>query len=337
MRKILFVFAMILVLGSCKNATKNLMPSISGKINQVLVIAEKNVWNGPVGDTIKAFFGQEQDGLPQAEPIMDVMNLPEMYFDKNMKGHRNVLQIKISPTIDSAYVQYADSPWAKTQKFIKIAAPNNKVAIQLFEENKMKILGIYAKAERDRLVSIYKRTADTRIFKLFKKKYDMLLYCPTGYYINKDTTDFVWISSETKKDSKGIIFFTEKYEHESQFNHVIIVDRVNEELEKFIPGPRNGSYMALDTEIPYTFVQYKYNGHYAVSVRGLWTVVNDFMAGPFVLNVVLDEEHQRVIYMMGYVYYPNEEKRDMLKQVEAILNTMVIDFKEKEQQQETKK
>ena len=118
---------------------------------------------------------------------------------------------------------------------------------------------------------------------------------------------------------------------------MIIVDRVNEELEKFIPGPRNGSYMALDTEIPYTFVQYKYNGHYAVSVRGLWTVVNDFMAGPFVLNVVLDEEHQRVIYMMGYVYYPNEEKRDMLKQVEAILNTMVIDFKEKEQQQETKK
>ena len=176
MRKILFVFAMILVLGSCKNATKNLMPSISGKINQVLVIAEKNVWNGPVGDTIKAFFGQEQDGLPQAEPIMDVMNLPEMYFDKNMKGHRNVLQIKISPTIDSAYVQYADSPWAKTQKFIKIAAPNNKVAIQLFEENKMKILGIYAKAERDRLVSIYKRTADSRIFNLFKKKYDMLLY-----------------------------------------------------------------------------------------------------------------------------------------------------------------
>ena len=65
------------------------MPAITGKINQVLVIADKNVWTGPVGDTIKAFFGQDQDGLPQVEPIMDVMNLPEMYFDKNMKGHRN--------------------------------------------------------------------------------------------------------------------------------------------------------------------------------------------------------------------------------------------------------
>ena len=149
--------------------------------------------------------------------------------------------------------------------------------------------------------------------------------------MNKDTTDFVWMSSETTKNSKGIIFFTEKYEHESQFNYAIIFDRVNEELKKHIPGPHEGSYMALDLEVPYTAVQYKYNGHYAVLFRGLWMVVNDFMAGPYELNVVLDEEHQRVIYMMGYVYYPNEEKRDMMKQVDAILNTMVIDYKDKEE------
>lgn len=58
--------------------------------------------------------------------FFDVLNLPERYFDKNMKGHRNVLQVVISPSIDSAYVQYADSPWAKTQKYIKIAAPDRK-------------------------------------------------------------------------------------------------------------------------------------------------------------------------------------------------------------------
>ena len=54
---------------------------------------------------------------------------------------------------------------------------------------------------------------------------------------------------------------------------------IGERELKHIPGPREGSYMALDLEIPYTAVQYKYNGHYAVLFRGLWTVVNDFMAG----------------------------------------------------------
>ncbi len=123
MKGLIFVFAMILVLGSCKETTKNLMPGISGKINQVLIIADKNLWDGNVGDTIKAFFGQEQDGLPQAEPVFDVLNLPEMYFDKNMKGHRNVLQVVISPSIDSAYVQYVDSPWAKDTEVYKDSGP----------------------------------------------------------------------------------------------------------------------------------------------------------------------------------------------------------------------
>ena len=92
----------------------------------------------------------------------------------------------------------------------KDCSPDRKTFFKLFDENKLRILGIYAKAERDRLISVYKRTADTRIFNLFKKKYNILLYCPTGYYVNKDTTDFVWMSSETTKNSKGIIFFTEK-------------------------------------------------------------------------------------------------------------------------------
>ena len=116
-------------------------------------------------------------------------------------------------------------------------------------------------------------------------------------------------------------------------------------LEKFIPGPLDGntreidtpkgkqkvkirSFMAIDKEVPYSVIPYKYNGHYAVLLRGLWTVTNDFMAGPFVLNVVLDETAGRVIYMMGYVYKPNEEKRNMMQQVEAVMNTMVFDFQD---------
>lgn len=99
MKGIIFVFVMVLVLGSCKDTTTSLMPAVTGKINQVLIVAEKNMWDGAVGDTIREFFGQEQDGLPQAEPIFDVLNLPERYFDKNMKGHRNVLQVVISPSI----------------------------------------------------------------------------------------------------------------------------------------------------------------------------------------------------------------------------------------------
>ena len=84
--------------------------------------------------------------------------------------------------------------------------------------------------------------------------------------------------------------------------------------------------MDLYINVPMTVSQYEYNKkHYAILIRGLWTAVNDFMAGPFILNVVLDQERQRVIYMMGYVYAPEEEKRNLLRQVESVVFSMQLE------------
>ena len=338
-------------MGACKEASQGLQQHITGRMNELLVVAEKVYWNGAVGDTLRAFFKQDVAGLPQSEPAFDMLNLPAEFFDRNLKNHRNVLEITISPSVDSTVVEYYDSPWAKSQKLIRVRVHDEQEFFRVFSENKLRFMGVYAKAEQDRLVSVYRRTADVAIFNLFKKKYHILLSAPTGYYVNKDTTGFVWFSSETPKDSKGVVFFTDKYEHESQFNDVVMIDRVNEMLERFIPGPLDGnvrevsspqgrkkvtirSFMAIDTEVPYSVIPYKYNGHYAMLIRGLWTVTNDFMAGPFVLNAVLDEDRGRVIYMMGYVYNPNNEKRNMMKQVEAVMNTMIFDYRDKNEEGE---
>lgn len=63
-------------------------------------------------------------------------------------------------------------------------------------------------------------------------------------------------------------------------------------------------------------------------IRGLWQVENDYMGGPFVLNVVLDEQHNRVLYLMAYVYAPDGKKRNMLRQVESIIFSMQMDLPE---------
>lgn len=329
----LLAFAVILSLTSCKDgdSRKSMLPPVSGSTNELMVILPKNQWQGPVGDTIKHFFGQEQVGLPQPEPIFDLINLPPANFEKNVKSHRNVLLVYISPKVDTATIAFFESPWAKSQKLFKISAPNPEAFYKIFDANKEKMMGVYLKAERDRLINVYKKSADQKIFDLFKNKYDMLLYCPGGYVINKDTNDFVWISSETRVDSKGIIFFQKPYESQSQLNYQIILDQVNEELKKYIPGPRDSTWMALDMVTPMTAATYNYEGaHYAVLIKGLWTVENDWMGGPFVLNVVLDEKNNRVIYMMGYIYAPESDKRNMMRQVETILYTMQIDYPEEE-------
>lgn len=330
------VSMIVVVLASCKDTMerRSVLPAVTGATNELLVVASQGIWKGAVGDTIKQFFGQDLIGLPQSEPTFDVISLPPSAFDKNIKAHRNVLMVSISDKADSASLVFFESPWANSQKLFKISAPDEDEFYRIFDKNKRMIMGTFQNAERDRLIGVYKKSSDKKIFDTFKKKYKMLLYCPGGYNINKDTADFVWISSETAIDSKGLIFFQEPYEHQSQLDYQIVLDKVCENLRKHIPGPLDSTWMALDMNTPMSAANYNYDGkHYALLVKGLWTVENDFMGGPFVLNVVLDQENSRIIYMLGYVYAPEGKKRNKICQVESIMFSMQIDYEENEKGQ----
>lgn len=314
---------------SCKDKGTTGLSNLSGSVNEVLVVMDKNDWNSPAGDSVKIWFSQEQLGLPQPEPVFDVLNLPLSAFDRNVKGYRNVLMARISPDLDSATIRFKDSPWAKTQKYFEIQAPDQAEFIRIFNANKQTMTDVFLKAEQDRLIGVYKNKPNSAVYELFKNKYHLYLACPGDYVLNKDTTDFVWISRETRKDSRGIIFFEKEYKDVAQFQYQTIVDTVNAELERYIPGPLPGTYMALDTVAPVDAKVYNYDGdHYAVLMRGLWMVENDYMGGPYVLNVVLDEKYNRIIYMMGYVYAPEDKKRNRIRQVEAILFTAGLDYNE---------
>lgn len=333
MRSTLLLLCTSLLLGclnSCKegeSGRKSMLQPVTGGTNELLVITPKVRWEGPIGDTIRAFFGQAQAGLPQGEPMFDLLNLPYSSFEKSVRAHRNVLIVSLKSKADSASLTYSDSPWARTQKVFRIVAPTEEAFFEIFRKNKEQMMGVYLRAERERLMEVYKKNPDQKIFNYFKDKYGMLLYCPGGYHINKDTVGFAWVSMETKANSRGFVFFQEPYTHESQLNYRIILDRVNEELQKRIPGPLDSTWMALDMVTPMTAANYEYNGkHYAFLFKGLWMVVNDYMGGPFVLNTVLDRKNNRVIYMMGYVYAPEDKKRNLLRQVESILFSMDIDY-----------
>jgi hypothetical protein len=61
-----------------------------------------------------------------------------------------------------------------------------------------------------------------------------------------------------------------------------------------------------------------FNGRYAIETRGLWRLVGDFMGGPFVNYVFLDEETNQMVMIDAFLYSPRRSKRDLLMQLEAI-------------------
>jgi hypothetical protein len=77
--------------------------------------------------------------------------------------------------------------------------------------------------------------------------------------------------------------------------------------------------MSTESELPVVFNVFKKDGNYASEMRGLWTVENNFMGGPFINLAMLDILNNRVVVLDGFVYAPGKDKRNYLRQVEAMI------------------
>jgi hypothetical protein len=325
-------FALIISLFSCKDTNSGKSKALfkmSGTAGEVLVIMDANYWKGALGDSVKNWFQQPQFGLPQGEPMFNVINVPHAAFKGVMLTHRNVLVVNIDPKFKKSSVSLKDEKWSKSQKYFEIDVSDSKSFLDEFNKYKNDIINTFIEADRMRIVEMQSKQADVKLSNEIEKNYNIKIVVPEGYRINKDLGNFLWTSLETKVNSRGIILFTEEYLSENQLEQSQIVTLFNEKLKADIPGPLDGSYMALDVEAPMMKTVYQYkNKYYAVEIRGLWTVVNDFMAGPFIINAIVDSERNRVVYVMGYVYAPDEKKRNLLRQVEGVLQT--LDFVKKQ-------
>ena len=100
-------------------------------------------------------------------------------------------------------------------------------------------------------------------------------------------------------------------------------------LKSNVPGPTTGSYMSTEKRFEQVHNYFEHNGNYASEMRGLWRLENDFMGGPYISLAELDASNQRIIVAFGYVYAPSKDKRNLLRQVEAMIYTLKLNNQEK--------
>jgi hypothetical protein len=145
---------------------------------------------------------------------------------------------------------------------------------------------------------------------------------PPGFAIARQKKDLLWFKYETPEISQGIIVYTFPYVSDSTFTENYLVAKNDSMLEINIPGPTEGSYMAVEKQINQVLHIFDHNKNYAVEMRGLWRLENDFMGGPYIALAELDASNERIVVAFGYVYAPNKDKRNLLQQVEAMIYSL---------------
>ncbi len=312
------VFALALsALCSCDETEP--LPAISGKAGEIEIISTKAQWESEAGNAIREVLAADFPFTPQKEPLYRLFNVPPENFNKVFKSHRNLLWFNISDTCQTARMSLRRDVWAQPQTLLTIYAPDEQSVSQFISENAKQITEVFEVAERNRVIENSMRFENKGLGQTVSALFGGSPYFPTNYTKKMQTDNFVWVSYETTFTTQGIFIYKFPYEGTSQLTPEYLIAKRNEFTEKNVPATREGSYMIANPVVTPGFFWKSYNGRRFAEIRSLWETHNDYMGGPFVSNAFLSPDEKYVIVAEGFVYAPKYDKRDLLRQLEAII------------------
>lgn len=321
----IFSLLMFTTLVSCNNSgNTGLSKNVTGRAGELIVVISEEAWEGKPGKLLRETLAQEHLALPQDEPLFDLVKVQHEGFKSIFKTTRNIVQTRISSNVDSAKVTFQDNVWASPQATVIIQAKNENEFEKLLKENQDRILSYFLKAEKDRLTQNYQKYYERGIYNVLNENFGVIMNIAPGFQIADEKKDFIWLRYETPEISQGIVLYTFPYVSDSAFMVDYQLKVRDSILRAHVPGPTTGSFMATERRIEQINNFREHNGNYAAEMRGLWRVVNDFMGGPYISLAVLDAANQRVIVAFGYVYAPSKDKRNLLRQVEAMVYSLKL-------------
>ena len=331
MKKTLYL-ALILAFAACSSEEKQ-QPSATGRAGELLVVMNNRQFEGPAGEAIREVFQAQVPMVLTEEPMFDVVQIEEESFVKMFETHRHIFMVDIIDTLSKATLEIRKDVWSYPQAVIRVQAPSDSVFRRVVEANARAFTDHYLAAERERIINAYNRIPNNEARQAVRDKFGFELAIPEGFYVAKEGDGFLWIrSTGTREDLEmSVLIATLEYKDPAiDFSPETIRMRRDSLTQLYIPGEFEGSYMTTYPELSPEFREVNFNGYYAVEARSLWRVEKDFMGGPFINYTLVDEPRNRLVILDGFVYFPNKEKRDYLRQLEALIYSLEFPQKEEE-------
>lgn len=343
-------FMLLAVLSSCNDERFSARPLAYGDEDEILVIAENALWQGQAGDTFRHFFEALYPITPTPEPIFDIRQEPFEKLNPTLQTRRTLLFLadlsdKESATTgfvrgaigaknvqralkDSSYCTAVQRDrWGRNQLILFVFSKDKESLIRNLDRQHNRIIAAINQEDEKLLRKrVYLHKKHPKAMNLLRDSFGIELEIPGEYYISHQDSNALWLRHQTEKGlSKNIFVYEFPYTPENQVNPESLFKLRNRVSKRYFSTEIEGSYMEIDDRVfPVFYDQKEINGHYAIEARGLWHMVNDFMAGSFISYLILDEANQRVFLVDGFVYYPQEEKRPALRRIDMVLSSFKV-------------
>ena len=297
MRTYVFVIT-ITLLFSCGN-NSSILPSSTGNKSDILVVATESFWSKNKSK-IKQIFEQPIYGVNAVEPTFKTIHINHFEFKNIFKRNKNILIF--GENIKSSIHK---NKWAKNQLVVFLKENSNKM---LSSETLDKTLKIFEANEIDLIKNEIRKSSNKQVERDINNNFSVKTFFPNIYSVIENKENFFWASYNPPnvEEIQHIMFFVIDSEIVSDTKCLNYTDSV---MSKNIFGKKDNTYVKIE-ELYEPICENNI-------CKGLWKLENGFMGGPFLLKKYYRDK--KTIISLGLVFAPQKNKRDYMKNLEAIL------------------
>lgn len=325
------ILAVCALLTACGDSTHYIMPTSSGQAYEMLIVIDRDMYERPAGRALHDVLMEEVPGLPQPEGSFRIMTIAMKNFDRTFKMFRNIIVVDIdAERYTQTKFKYVRDVNSAPQMILTIQSPSESEFADFVYTHGHMIVDFFTRAELNRQINDLEEKHSPRVSRAAKEMFDCDVWLPTSLDAVKEGENFFW-ASESQHNQLNFCMYSYPYVSSNIFNEDYFVQMRDSVMKKNIPGAQPGMYMATQFYKGRYMVESEnlaVRGKFAQQVRGLWHITKDNMGGPFISHVRVDTVNNRVIVAEGFVYKPNENKRNLIRSLEAALYTLQLPAEE---------
>jgi hypothetical protein len=325
------VVGALLLLSSCKGDKIRIADAVGGQ-GEVLVVMEKAHWEGEPGAAVRSILEQNIEGLPQREPRFTVAQTTPQNFSTLLSVHHSVLLAVIDPAADTVGLVQQRNRLARGQLIVRLSAKDATSWITLMQQEGYTAADLLELHQRERVGQRLARERDAAIVSSLEAQYQLTLDVPGGYRVMKHGEGSTWLQRDRMVNRgglehnviEGVLVHVHPYASDSTFTVPYLVDQRDSVTQALVDGPAPGSYMVVqrnfDTlDLMPTSRATTVEGRFGYMMHGLYGMHGAKMGGPFVSLSTVDEARNRLVTVEGFVYAPQFDKREYMRELEALL------------------
>lgn len=317
-----FVGLFLVSCGNSSDEAQHVLPSSIGTTNRLSVIVDDSLWKGDLGGTVRDVLAAPVAGLPQEEPLFTLGQIPPEAFGGFTLRSRIFLKISPKP---KPYFKIVQDTFARPQTGIFVGAQSIQKVQQLIKENSEAIISAFKRTE---LQADQRRIAKSlESTEVLEKKFGLTMNFPSAYRYAKEEGDFVWIRKDIPHGSMEMMIYEVPMAVIDKGDSIIsnIVKMRDSVGKRYIPGPREGTYMITEKAYAPFLTETTVDGKFTYVTKGNWTVKDAFMAGPFINYAIRDKANNRYLILEGFVFKPQAPtKRNNIFEFKAIFKSAQI-------------